>query len=427
MTEGAIGKIRRGLLSIELDNGQIQLGLAARLALLYLAAEGIEPQTMGNEISLGKAEILPFQRNDGGYIDADDGGFQVLMNYRGTENSFDRISIVEVLNGQVPADLMRDRLVIIGSIAPSLNDFFATPYSNSQEDQFQDLPGVFIHANLASQILSGALEGRNSIQTISEPGEWIWIFVWTFGVSICNLVLLDRQFRSRQALFITFVSTVFSIFIPGLALLGIGYLLFLGGFWLPVISPLFSLTVSALTISWYYDQNQEKLALIDSLTQIPNRRCFDKFLDTQWWQSKKKQQSLSIILCDVDFFKQYNDTYGHQAGDLCLKQVAQTLAQSIRNSDLAARYGGEEFVVVLLNTSSEVAIVTAQRLCDRVKSLKIPHASSQVGKYVSISCGIGSTSVNLASSPEELIAIADRALYKAKEQGRDRAVFWDEA
>ena len=428
LVRDADGKIRRGLLSIELENGQVQLGLATRLALMYLAAEGIEPQLVGQtgKVSLGKAELIPFQSNDGGYIRADDGGFQVLINYRGTETSFHRLSLVEVLKGKVPEDLMNERLVLIGSIAPSLKDFFATPYSSSPENQFQDLPGVFIHANLASQILSSALDGRNLIQTVSEPGEWIWIFSWTLAVSLSNLVLLERQFRSRPALWIIFISTVLSIFTPGLALLGIGYLLFLGGFWLPVIAPLFSLTLSAITISWYYHQNQEKLALIDSLTQIPNRRCFDDFLDKHWWPSKKKQQSLSIILCDVDFFKKYNDTYGHQAGDLCLQQVAQTLAQSIRSSDLAARYGGEELVIVLLNTSGEIAMVTAQRLCARIKTLKIPHIKSQAGDYVTISCGVASANFNLVKTPEELVANADRALYQAKEQGRDRAIFWDE-
>ena len=196
--------------------------------------------------------------------------------------------------------------------------------------------------------------------------------------------------------------------------------------WLPVISPLFSLTASAIAISWYYNQHQEKLAFLDSLTQIPNRRCFDEFLDKQWQQSQIKHRSLSIILCDVDFFKQYNDTYGHQAGDICLQQVATTLAQSVRSSDLAARYGGEEFVVILLNTPPEAALVMAQRLCDRLKSLQIPHNNSQAGDYVTMSCGVAIANFNLVKTPEELIANADKALYQAKEQGRDRAIFWVE-
>ena len=106
LVRDADGKIRRGLLAVELDNGQIQFGLATRVALMYLAAEGIEPQTSDNtgKISLGKAELVPFTSNDGGYIRADDGGFQVLLNYRGTETSFNQISIVDVLNDRVAED-----------------------------------------------------------------------------------------------------------------------------------------------------------------------------------------------------------------------------------------------------------------------------------------------------------------------------------
>jgi diguanylate cyclase (GGDEF)-like protein len=421
------GKIRRGLLSIELDNGQIQFGLATRLALMYLAREKIEPQVINNtgKLALGKGQVIPFKRNDGGYINADDGGFQVLINYRGTETSFDRISISDVLNKQIPPDLMRDRIVLVGSIAQSLNDFFPTPYSKTREDRGQDLSGVFIHANIVSQIISGALDGRGSIKTVREPWEWIWIFVWTCDVLIINVALRNRQFSFKLVLF---NSTILAIIISGIAMLGSSYLLFLYGFWLPVISPLFSLIVYGVIINWYYKQaeekHQQKLALTDGLTVIPNRRFFDQFLTQQWQQYKQKKQSLSIILCDVDFFKKYNDTYGHQAGDLCLQQVAGVLAQSIRKTDLAARYGGEEFAVVLPNTPPEAAMEIAQRICDRLKSLQIPHATSQASKYVSLSCGVASTNVNSVNSPEELIGYADRALYKAKEQGRDRAILW---
>ena len=416
------GKVRRGLLSVELDNGQIQLGLGARLALMYLAAVEVFPEPIADTgLALGKGVFIPFRSNDGGYVRADDGGFQVLLDYWGTENNFKQVSIIDVLNSNIPDDLFRDRLVLIGSTAYSLNDFFATPYSNSRESQFKDLPGVFIHANIASQIISMALDGRSSIKTLDEPLEWLWIFAWTGGASVFNVLLLNRQFLSQPAF-----DSIFAIVFPGGAILGSSYLLFLGGFWLITIAPLFSVVASGIIINWYNKLNREelqkKLAFTDSLTEIPNRRFFDEFLNKQWQHQQK--QNLSIILCDVDFFKKYNDTYGHQAGDLCLQQVAQALAQSIRHSDLAARYGGEEFVVVLPNTPPDLAIKIAQRISDRLRSLQIPHASSVASKYVSISCGIACTSLSSANSPAELIEYADLALYRAKEQGRDRAVLW---
>ncbi|MCC0177778.1 diguanylate cyclase [Waterburya agarophytonicola K14] len=423
------GTIRRGLLSVELDSGQIKLGLGTRLALMYLAPAGIAPEPIGETgtLALGKGRIIPFNSNDGGYVRADAGGFQILINYRGTETSFDRICINDVLNDRIPDNLFSDRLVLIGSIAPSLNDFFPTPYSDSRESLVKDLPGVLIHANIASQIISSALDGRNSIKTVNEPLEWIWIFAWTYSVSMLNIVLLDRQSDGQKNIF---TSAPFATFMTCFAIVGSGYLLFLGGLWLPIITPVFSVAVSGILISWYCKTNQEeqqkKLAFTDGLTEIPNRRFFDEFLKEQWQKNRQKERSLSIILCDVDFFKKYNDTYGHQAGDLCLKEVAKVLAQSVRDSDLAARYGGEEFVAVLPDTPPDAAIAIAQRICDRLKSLQMPHVSSQASEYVSISCGVTCTTVSVVHSPEELIECADRALYQAKEQGRDRAVLWQE-
>ena len=271
-----------------------------------------------------------------------------------------------------------------------------------------------------------ALDGRSSIKTINEQKEWLWILAWTCGASALNVLFLNSQSNSQATVL---KSTIFTIFILGLTIVGSSYLLFLNGFWLTVITPLFSVTVSGIIISCYCQLNQEelqkKLSYTDGLTKIPNRRFFDEFLNKQWQKHKTQKQSLSVILGDVDFFKKYNDTYGHQAGDLCLQKVGNVLAQSVRKGDLAARYGGEEFVAVLPNTPPDVAIKIAQRICDRLKSLQIDHASSQASEYVSISFGIACTSVSLVQSPEELMECADKALYLAKEQGRDRAVLWE--
>jgi diguanylate cyclase (GGDEF)-like protein len=364
---------------------------------------------------------MPLQSNDGGYVRVDAGGFQILLNFRGTEASFYHISITDVLDGDIPEDLFSDRLVLIGSTASSINDMFVTPYSNNQG---QYLPGVFVHANLASQILSSALDGRASIRVVSEPYEWLWVFTWTLAGSAVCLVWLNRNVLSQQTFSIV-ESTVVCLILPGVVLFGSGYVLFLWGWWLPVITPLSSLIVATVIINSYCSQNQKQLAFIDDLTQIPNRRFFEQFLAQHWYQSQKKQQDLCLILCDVDFFKKYNDTYGHQAGDVCLKQVAHTLAQSVRSCDLAARYGGEEFVVVLPYATPDVAMTVANRIGDRLKSLQIPHSSSGASPYVSLSCGVASSSKDLITSPKDLIAHADRALYQAKEQGRNCSVLAD--
>jgi diguanylate cyclase (GGDEF)-like protein/PAS domain S-box-containing protein len=162
-------------------------------------------------------------------------------------------------------------------------------------------------------------------------------------------------------------------------------------------------------------------ALTDGLTQVPNRRCFDERLQLEWQRSLREQQSLSLILIDIDYFKLYNDHYGHQSGDACLIQVAQTAASQLkRPADLFARYGGEEFVVILPNTNMAGALVVAELIKQSIHELNLPHAASKVSSKVTISLGIASIIPTQDQSPEDLIAIADRNLYQAKQQGRDR-------
>jgi diguanylate cyclase (GGDEF)-like protein len=164
----------------------------------------------------------------------------------------------------------------------------------------------------------------------------------------------------------------------------------------------------------------EQLATLDGLTNIANHRRFKEFLAQQWHYSQREQQPLSLLLMDVDYFKLYNDTYGHQGGDGCLKQIAAVLGETIkRTTDLAARYGGEEFVVILSNTDQEGAVQVAERIRVLVEALQIVHIASAVNPYVTLSIGIASTIPNQEMEAADLIAAADRALYHAKEHGRN--------
>ncbi len=171
------------------------------------------------------------------------------------------------------------------------------------------------------------------------------------------------------------------------------------------------------------DANHElqRLASVDGLTQLANRRRFDEYLQQEWQRMLREQIPLSLILCDIDCFKLFNDTYGHQAGDDCLRQVANIIQQAARRAiDLPARYGGEEFAVVLPNTEQEGAILVAQEIQLGVKRLAIAHASSKVTPVVTVSLGVASTIPSTITSPELLITAADKALYQAKAEGRDR-------
>ncbi|MEH2225425.1 PAS domain S-box protein [Nostoc sp.] len=169
------------------------------------------------------------------------------------------------------------------------------------------------------------------------------------------------------------------------------------------------------------NEELQRLATLDGLTQIANRRRFDEYLEAEWQRLKREQLSLSLILLDVDFFKLYNDTYGHLAGDDCLRQLASALKNIVkRPADLVARYGGEEFAVILPNTEIQGAIYVAQTIGQAVRDLAIPHTQSRVCDRVTVSLGVVSIVPNSEISPPDLINAADKALYVAKQQGRDR-------
>lgn len=167
----------------------------------------------------------------------------------------------------------------------------------------------------------------------------------------------------------------------------------------------------------------EKKANADSLTHLANRRRFDEYLKQEWARMAEEKQPLSLILCDVDYFKPYNDTYGHQTGDECLQKVARALRRSVRYpADLVARYGGEEFAIILPNTTAKDAVKVAAKIKCELQKLKIAHKTSTVSKYVTLSMGVASVVPRPELSPAHSIAAADEALYEAKKQGRDRVV-----
>lgn len=169
------------------------------------------------------------------------------------------------------------------------------------------------------------------------------------------------------------------------------------------------------------NQKLEAYAQMDGLLRIANRSYFDVRLKDEWRRAVRAQYPIGLLMIDVDFFKSYNDCYGHQAGDACLQAVAKAAGKKIvRSVDLLARYGGEEFVVILPNTSLAGAQQFAQGICAAVSALAIAHRGSSVADHVTVSIGVTSLRPERQSSADQTVAAADQALYAAKQQGRNR-------
>ncbi|MDB9527523.1 CHASE2 domain-containing protein [Oscillatoria sp. CS-180] len=253
------GKVRRALLSVRSEEGETQQGLGLRLAVAYLEAEGIFPESLPNQphsIRLGQSTLRPFRRYDGGYIRADDGGYQILMNYRGNLSKFQTFSINQVLAGEVPEEAVRDRILLIGSTAESINDLFRTPYSRSWFGASEQMAGVTIHANIISQLLAGAIDGRPLLNTWSEPGEWLWIWGWTTAgaVAAWGLKLIRR---------IAIASLVGAI-----VLLVVSYLSFLAGWWIPVVPAVLGWITACLSFPLIAARRSKRIQLQQTVQQL---------------------------------------------------------------------------------------------------------------------------------------------------------------
>jgi CHASE2 domain-containing sensor protein/DNA-binding NarL/FixJ family response regulator len=270
-------KIRRGLLSAEDSQsaGTIKMSLGAAAALKYLEAEGIMLESVDSnqqKFRLGQAIFIPMQGRVAGYSPRDLGGYQILMNWRGSESAFPMVSMHDVLAGKVAPDLLRDRVVLIGSVASSTNDFFETPYTNSWFSATNPTPGVIVHANLVSQIIRGATEGRSMLVGWSFPWQGVWILIWTMTGSVGSWwleTINHREGKRKHWTFRPFIAATAA----GCLLLGSAYLIFLGGVLIPVVPPIMALTVSTILTTAAF--KQQRLQLANQQLEFANYQLLD--------------------------------------------------------------------------------------------------------------------------------------------------------
>jgi adenylate cyclase len=262
----ADNKVRRSLLSVDTAEGEIVYSFGLHLALHYLLVENIKPVVIPEtqNWSLGKTTFSPFESNDGGYVRADAGGYQLLLNYRGAKQTFETVSMTDVLTDKLPPKWGHDRVILIGTVGESFQDAYFTPYSSGLLSLPERMPGVEIHANITSQIISAALDGRALIKSWAEPAEWLWIFGWA-GVG--GILAWQLRYAGSTRFSIQRIATPL---LGGLVLLGCTYGLFAAGWWIPVIPPLLSLAGTTVAITIYI-----------ALTAGQIRKTFGRYLSDE--------------------------------------------------------------------------------------------------------------------------------------------------
>lgn len=365
----------------------------------YITGENIKNYKINSNKSLNVQDLsIPLNKQG-----------EAILNWygiSGTHTTYPMYKLVRDMENVSHSDKMnfKDKIVIIGTTAMALHDTKSVPV--------QELyPGVEVHATFFNNMLD-----NNFIKQTD------FLFNAILIISLIGLVAVIVMYSTST------IFAVLSTILFALAYLFTSYYVMeLYNLWIPVVIPIVAITVAfALTFIAKYliksrdFEYQYKLATIDGLTELYNHRYFQDTLRTQIELSKRYGQPFSLIIIDIDFFKKFNDTYGHQAGDAVLKQVAQTLKKNSRTTDFVCRYGGEEMSIILPNTSAEEALFNAKRINKAVAERDFQVNAEETSK-VTISVGV-STFPDNAETPQDLIEYADKGLYYAKEHGRNQVV-----
>lgn len=294
----ADGRVRRGLLSVVDADGTVRYSLGTILALSYLKGKNItpEPDEQGQNVSLGKGIFKRFTKNDGGYVGADSGGYQILLNYRGQAENFQTVSLTDVLDNNLSPNSLSDRLVFIGTSAQSINDLHYTPYNSKLSHSSEMMPGIVIHANIASQILSSALEGRPLIGVWSDTIEGLAIYIMALiGASI------SWWFKSIKRV-------VLSLVLVSSCVLGSSYLAFLWVWWLPLIPCLLAFFTATIVLCFINNKQRDKLVLQLTLNllskTLTDKPAIGRIAIEYLKQSESRQNK---VLIEQQLFNQLNN------------------------------------------------------------------------------------------------------------------------
>ena len=401
------GVVRRNLLSVSQADKKTAFSFSTQVALLYLK-DRVQPENSPinpNQIDWGKAEFVPLKPDSGGYANLDARGYQILLKYRSGKKVARQVNMTQVLNGKIDPSWIKDKIVLIGTTAPSTRDVFLTPYSPVKQ-QNPKMPGVLLHAQMLSQILSAVLHGRSLFWMWPEWAEILWNGSWAV---VGGAVAWRIQHPARAGL------------VGGVALIGLfgmSFAIFTLGGWVPLVSPALGLVVTGLGVSAYrklYD------AFHDSLTGLPNRDLFVESLGRAIANTRGRRSYLfAVLFLDLDRFKVINDSLGHLAGDELLMSVVLRLRASIARADTVARVGGDDFAILVRNVDVDSAVDLADRIH---QALIVPFELRGQEVFVTASIGIavgGEPTASSREQPEHLLRDAHTAMYRAKALGTGR-------
>lgn len=351
-----------------------------------------------NNIILSKNHVIPLDSTQ-----------RAILNWYSRAHNYEHIPLWEVLCAIKEKNIgflekFENKIIYIGTTATSLSDIKTVPTTGH-------LAGVELHATFLNNVFD-----NNFIKKTSVKVDFLISIVLALFVGYCVL----RITSVAKTIF-------FLIFILSSYFLLSNYLMLKFNLWVGVVLPYISaIAIFVLTYCEKYilkskDYEQTyKLAVTDGLTQLYNHRYFQEQMINNVNNFKRYGNKFSLILIDIDFFKKFNDTYGHQSGDCVLKQVANILKKNSRTSDIVCRYGGEEMAIILTNTNKEEAVITANKVCLAVRNNKFTLANNEKVN-VTISVGVATVGDN-GENPQEIIEFSDKCLYVAKENGRNQVV-----
>jgi diguanylate cyclase (GGDEF)-like protein len=391
---------------------------ALRCSLKYLAAQNIALQVHPNSLQLGAAILPRLEPTSGSYLNVDALGYQVLATYRSARNVARRVTLTEVLEGKFDPLWVKDKVVLIGSTAPSIKDLFFTPYSAAKRGH-PGMPGVEVHAQFVSQILGAVLDQKPMFWFWADWGEALWVWGWAIagGVVVWRL---QHPLGMGAAAAIGFAS-----------LFGICFVAFTQTGWVPLIPPALALvTTGGIVLAYKSLYN----SMHDPLTGLPNRALFLKRLEwvitrntTTKQQGKQGMGQPEICRCsplfavlflDLDRFKVVNEGLGHQLGDQLLASLGQRLQSCLPPTGTLARIGGDEFAILLEGIAD---LQNAADLADQLqREMEQPFLLEQQEVFTSVSVGIALSQKELNYKPEDLLRDAHTAMYRAKDLGKAR-------